>query len=280
MAKSLTEQAGLDARRALTIKEIYMSARRKHETAEDALQATMAANSHRATQAEIETWWLEQDWEGDFTRKTSAPIDVVREETHPQVMLEKAITQEKAAYQAVELAEQKMRAKPGDKKLVADWASATDAWRKIAREVGVHAEKVRTFELEIANQPIWQKQWEDLVASLKAQYRGQGPHYNLLCEDVADIAIRLRRIRQSERTLAPRDAYAWHHMLHEAIKRLQMYTESTKVETTKREVNAVTANLLNILETIIKPENPALWEGCVLAIRRHMRERRREELAS
>jgi hypothetical protein len=225
-------------------------------------------------------YWMRKNygWEEEWVRTRLTGVETIRAEASPRAYLERLIAAERSAHDQMVMAQWDMdRHKTTNTENYEDardnWKKALAVWEKAAASVQKQADVVRRQELEIDHQPKWEKLWKDTVAALKKEYVGKGPQYDLLIKSTADCAVRLERLRESERDLKSTEAYNWHTMLENSIKRLQTYTESTKVETTNKVINDIVNDLNHLYEGIIKPEQPILWQKCVRALRDHMSKR-------
>lgn len=139
-------------------------------------------------------------------------------------------------------------------------------WSEIADQAQNLSESLRRKTLELPNTVEFQEQYRLLLSQLKSQFDG-GPHYELLCERVAGLTVKLRQLEASGRSYAPAEHSQLNAQLLSYINQLQKYTESMKSESISRESQAVAEHLLGLVEKHCATTYPELY----LAIMRDVR---------
>lgn len=139
-------------------------------------------------------------------------------------------------------------------------------WSEIADQAQSLSESLRRKTLELPNTAAFQTEYAALLQSLKDQFDG-GPHYELLCERVAGLTVKLRQLENSGRSYAPAEHSQLNAQLLSYINQLQKYTESMKSESISRESQAVAEHILALVEKHCSATYPELY----LAIMRDVR---------
>jgi hypothetical protein len=139
-------------------------------------------------------------------------------------------------------------------------------WFEISNQAAELAEQVRRTELELRLAPALQRQRDDLIQSLREQFDG-GPHYDLLCERVASLTVRLQSMEASGRQYAAQEHAALNGQLLTYVNQLQKYTEAMKSESISREAQSVAEQILALVERHCATTYPELWLGIMKDVR-------------
>jgi hypothetical protein len=131
-------------------------------------------------------------------------------------------------------------------------------WFEISAQAADLAQLVRRTALEIASNQQWDRLRDDLIVELKEQFDG-GPHYDLLCERVGSLTVRLKQMEASGRDFSPGEHAQLNAQLLSYINQLQKYTEAMKSESISREAQTVAENILQIVEKHCAVTYPELW---------------------
>jgi len=134
-------------------------------------------------------------------------------------------------------------------------------WFEISQQAADLSEKVRKAKLETAADN------SQLIESLKAQFDGGGPHYNLLCERVAGLHTRLKAMETSGRDFSPSEHATLNNQLLGYINQLQKYTESMKSESISRETRDAVEEVLRIVERHLGTTYLEVWHIIVKDVR-------------
>lgn len=136
-------------------------------------------------------------------------------------------------------------------------------WFEISQQAHDLAETVRKSKLE-APAPLDQK----LLKSLQEQFTGGGPHYELLCERVAGLHMRLQHMEASGRDFSPQEHATLNTQLLSYINQLQKYTEAMKSETISKETQEAVEEVLRIVERHLGTTYLEVWHAVVKDVRR------------
>jgi hypothetical protein len=139
-------------------------------------------------------------------------------------------------------------------------------WSEIADQAQNLSESLRRKTLELPNTVVFQEEYNLLLGQLQSQFDG-GPHYELLCERVAGLTVKLRQLESSGRSYSPAEHSQLNAQLLSYINQLQKYTESMKSESISRESQAVAEHILALVEKHCSSSYPELY----LAIMRDVR---------
>jgi alkylation response protein AidB-like acyl-CoA dehydrogenase len=133
-------------------------------------------------------------------------------------------------------------------------------------EIGKEAEQLAAQAHRAKPADDWQKVAEEKLRELQEQFDG-GPHYDLLCERVAGLHVRLKQMEASGRDY-PAAEYAYlNQQLLGYINQLQRYTEAMKTESISREAQGVAEKILQVVERNLATSHPELWRGVVRDVR-------------
>lgn len=132
-------------------------------------------------------------------------------------------------------------------------------WDEIAERAQSQSESLRRKTLELPSSPEFKEQFEFTLSQLKGQFRDGGPHYDLLCERVAGLHVRLRQMEASGRSFSAAEHSQLNAQLLSYINQLQKYTEAMKSESISRESQAVAEAILGLVQKHVAISNPELW---------------------
>jgi|SRR5215467_650223 len=139
-------------------------------------------------------------------------------------------------------------------------------WFEISQQAVDLSEKVRKAKLEVLVDN------SKLIQSLKDQFDGGGPHYDLLCERVAGLHSRLRAMEASGRDFTPSEHAQLNNQLLGYINQLQKYTESMKSESISRETREAVEEVLRIVERHLGTTYLEVWHIIVKDVRHALEE--------
>ena len=139
-------------------------------------------------------------------------------------------------------------------------------WFEISAQAADLAQLVRRTALEINSNAQWDRLRERILGDLKDQFEG-GPHYDLLCERVAGLSVRLKQMEASGRDFSPGEHAQLNAQLLSYINQLQKYTEAMKSESISREAQTVAENILQIVEKHCAVTYPELWLNVMRDVR-------------
>jgi len=151
-----------------------------------------------------------------------------------------------------------------------DIRNAYRRWFEISDQAVSLAEKTRRAKLELPRTHQYQTEYENLLIQFKEHYQEGGPQYDLLCERVAGLSIRLKQMEESGRDFSPTEYQQTNTSLLSFVNQLQRFTEATKQESISKETQAVAETLLQIMERHVSTTYPELWTRIVADVRRAM----------
>ena len=131
-------------------------------------------------------------------------------------------------------------------------------WYEVSGQAAGLADEVRKQHLEMPHAADWDKLHEDTLGELKEAFEG-GPHYDLLCERVAGLHVRLKRMEASGRDVPASEHAQINAQLLGYINQLQKYTEAMKSESISREAQTVAEEILSLVEKHCAVTYPELW---------------------
>lgn len=136
-------------------------------------------------------------------------------------------------------------------------------WFEISQQAHDLSEAVRKSKLEGSPRAD-----PALVTSLKEQFQGGGPHYDLLCERVAGLHSRLKFMEASGRDFSPQEHATLNTQLLSYVNQLQKYTEAMKSETISKETQEAVEEVLRIVERHLGTTYLEVWHAVVVDVRR------------
>lgn len=139
-------------------------------------------------------------------------------------------------------------------------------WFEISNQAAELAEKVRRSSMELHTSAYWQQTHDALLVQLKEQFDG-GPHYELLCERVAGLHVRLQQMESSGRDFTANEHATLNNQLLAYVNQLQKYTEAMKSESISREAQNVAEEILQLVERHCATTYPELWLGIMKDVR-------------
>ena len=204
----------------------------------------------------------------------------------PQIIAPGADTDE-AIHEARERLETERALLRGQAQVLAAQAKAAKAWdakpavhnafHAATKAIGLQRARVdaaqNTLNQLLAHQQSeeWARtRWQELYDKLLGQYGRLGPQYDLLARALASAEVRVERLERADRPIdasALRDA---HKALLEGVAALQKFTETQKraqLVVQEREFGARV--IVHILEGIIGPQAPQLWDAAMQEVQKH-----------
>src|SRR5215831_4124535 len=131
-------------------------------------------------------------------------------------------------------------------------------WFEVSQQAHELSEAVRRSTLELPQSRQYQDLYQKLLESLQEQFDG-GPHYDLLCERVAGLSVRLKQMEQSGRSYTPAEHATLNQQLLSYIGQLQKYTEAMKSESISKETQLAVEQILALVESRLATSYPELW---------------------
>jgi hypothetical protein len=155
------------------------------------------------------------------------------------------------------------RAAEVQRELQAVVRTAYDRWNEISAQADKLAKDAHRGE------PMddgFEKEYQQTLEQLRDQFDG-GPHYELLCERVAGLHVRLKRMEANIREYPAVDHARLNQQLLSYINQLQKYTEAMKSESISKEAQGVAEKILLIVEKNLATSYPELWRGVMREVR-------------
>jgi hypothetical protein len=137
------------------------------------------------------------------------------------------------------------------------WSAISDMADALAKD----ARRARPLDRD------FEKLYQATFTELREQFADGGPHYDLLCERVAGLHVRLKRMERSTREYPAAEHARLNHQLLSYINQLQRYTEAMKTESISREAQGVAEKLLQVVERNLATSHPELWRSVVRDVR-------------
>jgi hypothetical protein len=184
-------------------------------------------------------------------------LDVVRRQlSRARAEWEAAVVAEDAAEEYDAPPELLDKARAEVRATYARWSTIADQADELARDAR------RSQPLEQS----YEKAYKATLKELQEQFDG-GPHYDLLCERVAGLHVRLKRMEASPHEYPAPDHARLNQQLLGYINQLQRYTEAMKTESISREAQGVAEKILLIVEKHLATSYPELWRGVMHEVR-------------
>ena len=137
-------------------------------------------------------------------------------------------------------------------------------WAEVLSQANALAEEARRAEpLDKASQRLFQ----ETLDGLKGQFADGGPHYDLLCERVAGLHVRLKLMENAGHAYPPAEHHRTNQQLLGYINQLQKYTETMKSESISKEAQGVAEKILLIVEKSLSTSYPELWHTVMHDVR-------------
>ena len=139
-------------------------------------------------------------------------------------------------------------------------------WYEVSNQASELAEQVRRTSLELRSSQKWDHERAQVLRELHEQFEG-GPHYDLLCDRVASLSVRLKQMEQSGRDYSAQEHSALNNQMLAYINQLQKYTEAMKSESISREAQTVAEQILQLVEKHCATTYPELWLSIMRDVR-------------
>lgn len=140
-------------------------------------------------------------------------------------------------------------------------------WFELTAQARSAESEVRKRRLERPLDGPWHDAYDTLRTSLRAEYEGLGPHYELLCDNCAAISVRLRQMEASGRDYDSGEYTDVHKLYLSYINQLQKYTEAMKSESINRQTQDVAEKIVQVFERHFGTSESVAWNEAVLELR-------------
>lgn len=111
--------------------------------------------------------------------------------------------------------------------------------------------------------PNWAQRKSDITAQLKQAYKGRGPQYDYLCEELAEAKVAVEQVRSHPTGIDPDKLLKFQDRVTSVTNQLQKYTEAQKSEIRREEVQVAVEATLQVVEVHIAATYPILWREIV-----------------
>lgn len=135
-------------------------------------------------------------------------------------------------------------------------------WHELTKDADELAERCRRARTSTDHGKLY----AETLRQLREEFDG-GPHYELLCERVAGLHVRLQEMEQAGRAYPPTEHARLNAQLLAYVNQLQKYTETMKSESISREAQGVAEKILMIVEKNLATSYPELWRGVMREVR-------------
>lgn len=112
---------------------------------------------------------------------------------------------------------------------------------------------------ELSALPVWRNHRADVLAGLHESYHGKGAQYDLLCTRLASVTVMIDQLEDSPTSIDPSQYEKLVTAQTHLINQLQKFTEATKSETIRSEVQEAIVRMMVIVEHHVAPTYPQLW---------------------
>lgn len=152
--------------------------------------------------------------------------------------------------------------------------SLRDAWRMLQEtdaQIERLEEQLRRQRAESMAPDLQPEKWrvreQELYEELTVHYQGRGPVYENLCKQLAEITVRVEQLRDANVVTSTGDYTKLHQLRIQTIGQLQRFTEATKSEALTKQSQEVGLGLMRIVEGVVAPRAPELYNEIVQAVR-------------
>lgn len=128
-------------------------------------------------------------------------------------------------------------------------------------------QELRRARLEEPLAGQWRAEYDTLRETLRAEYVGLGPQYELLCDNVASCSMRIRQMETSGREYDSGEYAEMMKLYVTLINQLQKYTEAMKSESINKQTQEVVEQIIRICESHFGNTYPEAWRKVVIDIR-------------
>lgn len=149
-------------------------------------------------------------------------------------------------------------------------AKAAREYLKYSSEVDRIIDRINEFARQAATRfaeqnalPRWDERRREISQDLHAAYHGKGPQYDLLCQQLVSAKILLEQVEASPHNLDPSDYAKMTQVVVLLTNQLQKFTEATKSEAIRTEVQDALVKFMGIVEQVVAPSYPSLWNQLV-----------------
>lgn len=149
----------------------------------------------------------------------------------------------------------------------ADVRRAFERYRNLQGIARKTEQELRKHVLEAPLAGKWGDEHRRLRGELVQQYAGLGAQYDMLCDNAAATAVRLRQMEESGRDFESGEYIDMHKLHLGYINQLQKYTEAMKSESINKQTQEVATEIIRIAEQYFGNAYPETWSKFVKDIR-------------
>lgn len=111
--------------------------------------------------------------------------------------------------------------------------------------------------------PRWATRRDQKLRDYRLAYQGKGPQYETLCERLADATVMIEILQSAPLTIDSTEYQRMNQTVVLLTNQLQKFTEATKTQAIKTEINEALGRFMDLMEELIAPDHPQLWDSVV-----------------
>jgi hypothetical protein len=132
---------------------------------------------------------------------------------------------------------------------------------------------LRRQALESTTSADARQEIEGLAAALLAEFGGRGVQYELLCHQLAEVAVKLRQLGASGRAVPVEEFAKLQTLQVQIVAQIQRQAEGHAAEVVASAQREMALAVMSVVEQVVAPVYPKLWAEIFEAVQRRMRER-------
>lgn len=111
---------------------------------------------------------------------------------------------------------------------------------------------------------------DQLEAQLREQYGSRGVVFERLCRQLAEVSVTLDLLAERGGDVALQTYSKLHELQVDIINQLRRHEESADADNVSDEARELTIAALRVIENVVAPAAPQLWQQAVKALRRKL----------
>jgi chromosome segregation ATPase len=148
-----------------------------------------------------------------------------------------------------------------------DVRTAYNRWLETTQHARAAEAEVRKLRYEQPLAGVWKEKFEEIRERLQSEYTGLGPQYDLLCDNLASVSVRVRQLEESGRDYETSEYNELMKLYVTLTNQLQKYTEAMKSESINKQTQDVALKLVAVFERHFGQAYPVEWRTCVTEIK-------------
>lgn len=256
----IISQVYVDPDHARTMRE-YILARHNGAGESAALQACTGASV-----AQVRTWHMQESWEHAYRAIRSLQL-ANDERISNAVLLSDLIERRQQIHDIVREAYDDSTNPQLDP---ASKSKAQQRYVTLSMEMDKVNDRVEAALIRVSGSfadtsalPKWVAVKDQIVGDLRDTYAAKGPQYELLIERTAAAILLQKQMEDAPAAIRPQEYARLSVTVVTLINQLQKYTEATKSQAVREEVQEALVSFMKIVENIVAPEAPSLWNRVV-----------------